>query len=297
VGGHGNGQLAPPGPSPFLHSSSPTEARVSADGLSGDIWATDFAHIANQQQQNDENLPTDLDTVVPRMMVYPDTGPWLPDSSYNSPFPIAGSLRYLNDHDAMYQHDLSSDEKEHCEKCDQRRQKSTREKLPASNVYRGSNGSNGSSSSSSSSIYGGIPTTGSLLASPISSASASTSPTLSRVMRDHNIELDHLISHATHSRRSSIGGASTEGTGGGSSHSRQLKRRFSGINATAAVGASGVSPIGQPQPQLTTLPNVPEQTQYDVIEKHEYTQGQDDMEDSEAKITKIVVIYMQERQR
>jgi hypothetical protein len=297
VGAHGNGQLAPPGPSPFLYSSSSAEARGLADGLSGDIWAADSARIANQQQQNDESLPMDLGSVVPRMMMYPDGGPWLPETSYNSPFPVAGSLHYLTDHDTMHQRDLSSDEKEQCEKCDQRRQKRTPEKISASNTYRGSNSSN----SSGSSVHGGMQATGSLVASPVSPATVSTSPTLSRVMRDHSIELDHLISQTTHSRYPSIGGASTEEAGGGTSHSQLLKRRYSDINGMAAVGASGVphirQPQPQPQPQLATLLNMPEQKQYDVIEKHEYIQGQDDIEDSEAKITKVVVIYMQERQR
>ncbi|KAI0817568.1 hypothetical protein GGR55DRAFT_673401 [Xylaria sp. FL0064] len=243
--------------------------------------------IANPQQYDESMLP-DLDAIVSRTMMYPEMSNWMSDSSYNPSFHITGGVRYRAEQDATHQRDLSSDEKEHCETCDHRRHRSNREKASVSNAYN-------SSGNNSSSRQSGLPPAGSVLASPISPAP--TSPTLSRVLRDHNIELDHLMSQASHSRRQSIGAASTEGGGGrgGIAHTRQLKRRYSDINAPT-IASSGAQQHDQAS-HLQPLPNVPEQQQYDVIERHEYTQSQESEDDPGPKVTKVVVIYMQERQR
>ncbi|KAI1302463.1 hypothetical protein F5Y03DRAFT_407826 [Xylaria venustula] len=266
------------------------KAQSSRRGRNSGIMTEDkLCRLANQQQ-HDESMMTDIDPAVPRMM-YPETSHWLPDSSYNS-FPIAGTHRHRTQQDAMHQPELSSDEKDPCQTCNHRRQKSNYEKASASNAYHGSSNISGHQA--------GLLPASSVLASPISPISpVATSPTISRVMRDHNIELDHLISQAStsHSRRQSLGATSTEGGGaGGAPYARQVKRRYSDIN-TVAASSSGIPHHDQTPATLPPLPNRPEQEQYDVIERHEYTQGQESEDDSGPKVVKVVVIYMQERQR
>ncbi|KAI1425825.1 hypothetical protein F5Y12DRAFT_744754 [Xylaria sp. FL1777] len=245
--------------------------------------------MTNQQQHTgSQSMPTDIDAILPRMMMYPETSHWMPDSPCDNSFTNTPAPRNRTEPDITHERDASTDGKEHCDKCDHRRQRNSHENASVSYAYRGS--------SNISSRRGSLPASSSIPADPISPAS--TTPTLSRLMRDHDIELDHLISQASLPMRDSIGVASMAGGGGGgarTSHGRHLKRRYSDANTGTSAIAATSSRVRSPP--LPPLPDVPEKNYYDLVEQHEYAQSQDSEDTSEPKVTKIVVIYMQERQR
>ncbi|KAI0401430.1 hypothetical protein F4802DRAFT_426735 [Xylaria palmicola] len=257
---------------------------------SGIMTEEGAGHTVNQQQHTSgHSIPTDLDTIIPRMTMYSETNQWLPDSPYSNSIPsVPKAPRHLTEQDMMHEREISPDQREHCDRCNRGCPRSSRGKELATNPY-------GGSSSSNSSQGGGRPPI-SALAGPLSPPS--TSPTLSRMMRDHDIELDQLISQASRSRRASTGTTPTAGGRRGSTHARHRKRRFSDINsATASSSGSRHHDQAPAQQQLTPLPDVPEQTQYDFLEEHELIQGHDGEDDPGPKVTKVVVIYMQERQQ
>lgn len=213
---------------------------------------------ANQAPEHLHRSGQALPAGLDAMSMYPEAGQWLQQLTPDSPIAEGERRHEPKGPDP----DSSADERDHCCQCGhQTHRKDDRR---------------GAGPTRSHGPGQAVP------AAAPAPASQARRPSSSSLIREHGIDLAQLTPRSSSSRRDSPPAASM---GPGPTQSQSLKRRFSDANAFAR----------NPGQAAAQQDGLHEESQYEMLRRDDYIEDSQDWQGP--KVTKVVIIYMQERDR